>query len=400
MARPSDVQAQYEAFPYPERDPADEAKRLITGSPSDPRELDHYLFGGRRDWSTPLRALFAGGGTGDGLIQLAQMLKLAKRPYDITYLDLSKASRKIAEARAKARGLSGITFKTGSLLDAADHGPFDYIDCCGVLHHLPDPLAGFAALRGAIAADGGLGFMVYAPYGRSGVYPLQDAFGTLLEGLSPPARLDKAKQIFDRLPDGHPFKRNTQVVDHKQSDAGFYDLLLHSQDQAFDVARLIQTLDESDWHLSGLCDGVGYELARFAEVPDGMHTHTQMALAEKLNGTIKVHVGYAAAQQTCKPATYAPDLIPHLRGGAPAQIAKAVAMGKPLPVSRAGITEKIMLPKGAAPMIAAANGGRDLGTIARMANLDPIAAKSLWGAVEPKLAPWGLLLYSNLLKGR
>ena len=31
------VRDQYEAYPYPARDPRDEAKRLITGSPSDIR---------------------------------------------------------------------------------------------------------------------------------------------------------------------------------------------------------------------------------------------------------------------------------------------------------------------------------------------------------------------------
>ena len=35
---------QYEAYPYPARDPADEAKRLIEGSPSHLLEIDHYLF--------------------------------------------------------------------------------------------------------------------------------------------------------------------------------------------------------------------------------------------------------------------------------------------------------------------------------------------------------------------
>ena len=137
------VQDQYETFPYPERDPADEAKRMITGSPSHPLEIDHMLFGGVRDWSNGTRILVAGGGTGDALVQLAQVLTSAKKPFEITYIDLSKASREIAEARIKARGLKGVTFITGSLLDAAEYGPFDYIDCCGVLHHLPDPQAGF-----------------------------------------------------------------------------------------------------------------------------------------------------------------------------------------------------------------------------------------------------------------
>ncbi|AGI69570.1 hypothetical protein OAN307_c41730 [Octadecabacter antarcticus 307] len=79
--------------PFPDRDPADEAKRLITGSLSYPREIDHFLFGGTRDWTKPLRALFAGGGTGGWLIQLAQLLTAAKRPYDITYIDRPKSLR-------------------------------------------------------------------------------------------------------------------------------------------------------------------------------------------------------------------------------------------------------------------------------------------------------------------
>jgi len=215
------VRDQYEAYPYPDRDPADEGKRLIAGSPSEPREIDHFIFAGHRDWSTPLRVLVAGGGTGDGLIQLAQMMAWAGKPSEITYLDLSTASRNVAEARARARGLTGIRFETGSLLEAGDYGAFDYIDCCGVLHHLPDPVAGFAALRAALAPGGGLGFMVYAPHGRSGVYPLQAAFGALLSGLPPQDRLARAKEIFARLPEDHPFKRNRLVGDHEQSDAGF-----------------------------------------------------------------------------------------------------------------------------------------------------------------------------------
>ena len=69
--------AQYEAYPYPARDPRDEAKRLVVGSPSHLREVDHWIFGARRPASAPLRALVAGGGTGDGAIMLAQHLAWA-----------------------------------------------------------------------------------------------------------------------------------------------------------------------------------------------------------------------------------------------------------------------------------------------------------------------------------
>ncbi len=39
---------QYEASPYPARDPAEERLRLINGSPSHIDEVNHYVFGGRR----------------------------------------------------------------------------------------------------------------------------------------------------------------------------------------------------------------------------------------------------------------------------------------------------------------------------------------------------------------
>ena len=393
----TDVTAQYEAYPYPARDPRDEATRLVTGSPSDPREMDHFLWGGQRDWRTPLRALFAGGGTGDGLIQLAQILTSAGRPFEITYLDLSVASRKVAEARAKARGLTGITFHTGSLLDAAEYGPFDYIDCCGVLHHLPDPAAGFAALRAAVAPNGGLGFMVYAPYGRSGVYPLQEAFGALLAGVSPQERLAKAREIFAKVPDGHPFKANTHLGDHHQSDAGFYDLLLHAQDRAFGVDELLAVMEKTGWALADFCEPAAYDLSRIAPVAGGMTRAQQMALAEKLSGTMKVHVGYARPVGADVPK---PEMsrIPHVRGISAGKLAQAVAQGRSLPVQKGTETVRLKLPMGAAPLLAGVNGRRSLAQIASGAKVDPIAFSALWGPVETALSGWGLLLYSNLLK--
>src|SRR5262249_56335110 len=82
------VRAQYEAYPYPARDPRDEKRRLISGSPSHPLEIDHYLFAGRRDWSLTFRALIAGGGTGDAAIMLAPGLPDRGCPVELVYLAL------------------------------------------------------------------------------------------------------------------------------------------------------------------------------------------------------------------------------------------------------------------------------------------------------------------------
>ncbi len=395
------VKDQYEAFPYPERDPAEEARRLVTGSPSHPLEIDHFVFGGRRDWSQPLRVLVAGGGTGDGLIQIAALMAQAKRPCEITYVDLSRAARGVAEARARARGLEEtITFHTGSLLEAPRMGPFDYIDCCGVLHHLPEPEAGFRALRAALAPGGGMGFMVYAPYGRSGVYPLQAAFGALFGDLPPRDRLRQAREVFERVPDNHPFKCNPNVNDHENGDAGFYDLLLHSQDRAYDVAQLLDTLAATGWALSGFTLPAIYDLGRFMDPPAEMPQARAMALAEQLNGTIRTHTAYAVAADEARGPARGSNraLVPHLKGVRARDLAGATARGQGVKVESNGLTDRIALPVEAAPLIAGIDGRRSLGQIAAQAGMDPIGMGALWSRVEAQLLPWGMLLYSDLLR--
>ncbi|ETX13984.1 methyltransferase [Roseivivax halodurans JCM 10272] len=391
----------YDAYPYPERDPSEERRRLITGSPSHPLEMDHALWGGARDWSRPLRALVAGGGTGDGLIQLAQVLKSAGAPAEITYLDLSASARRVAEERARVRGLD-ITFRTGSLLEAGEHGPFDYIDCCGVLHHLDDPEAGFRALRAALAPGGGMGMMVYAPYGRSGVYPLQEAFGAILGGLPPEERLNAAKGIMGGVPQGHPFRSNPNLVDHAASDAGFYDLLLHGQDRPYSVTELLETFDATGWQLARFAMPGLYDLGALTPHGADLPERARMAAAEKLRGTIKTHIAYAVPEGAEVPKASVRDtkLVPHLRGLKADAAARAVAAGKPLPLRLGSETRELSLPKGAAPLLGAIDGRRSVAEISATVRLDPIAAASHWGRIEAALAPWGLMLLSGLLRRR
>ncbi|MBY5932161.1 class I SAM-dependent methyltransferase [Tateyamaria omphalii] len=387
------VHAQYEAYPYPERKPTDERKRLVTGSPSLPVEMDHWLWGGARDWSQPLKALVAGGGTGDALIQLAQKLTDAGRPYDITYLDLSQASRRIAEKRAEVRKLAGITFVTGSLLDAGTYGPFDYIDCCGVLHHLPDPQAGFEALAGALKPDGGIGLMVYAPHGRSGVYPLQTAFNALLGDLPPEKQLKAAKRIFDRLPDAHPFKRNARVVDHRNGDAGFYDLLLHSQDRPFTITELVSALNSADLEHAGSPEPMLYDPSPLLDAACDLDPIARMQLAEDLRGTFKTHVAYARPKGTViAPPLGQPDAIPHLRDAEARTLAAHIAKGKGITIDTAGEAFSFDIPAQAAQLIERVDGAR---TIAQIAPSD--VELEVWSSVETALCSAGMMHYSRLL---
>jgi len=396
------VAEQYEAYPYPARDPGDERRRLITGSPSHPLEIEHFLFAGRHDWRRPLRALFAGGGTGDGLIQLAALMDAAGRPAEITWLDLSRRAREIAEARARVRGLGDIRFVTGDLSEAPALGPFDYIDCCGVLHHLPDPATGARALARALAPGGGVGFMVYAPYGREGVYPLQAAFRTLFADDPPEARVAAARRVLEVLPEDHPFRRFPRHGDHRDSDAGFHDLLLHGRDRPFTVDELAALLDSAGLGLVDFTRPALYDPARLlpggVPLPEGLSRTARMTLAERLRGTIKTHVGYAVhaggeAGVAAQPTDM--TLIPHLRGVEAGALARRVKGGGTLRLQLdAGHAEET-LARNSAPLIAGIDGRRRLADIARAAGLDHFAFQARWRPVHAALAGWGLLLYGT-----
>lgn len=304
-ARSAAVHAQYESYPYPERDPADEARRLITGSPSHLLEISHYLNRGRLDLSKPFRALVAGGGTGDATIMLAQQLTDAgAADAMVTYLDLSTASRGIAEARARARGLRNIRFVTGEIEAVARicPGPYDYVDCCGVLHHLADPEAGLRALIGQLAPGGGLGLMVYGALGRRGVYDIQDAMRLLGGGLDDGARLEMLQRLLDGLPQSHWLRRNPFVGDHFQGgEAGLYDLLLHPRDRAYTVPQLLDFIAAGGGRPVALIAPAHYDPRHFLGDPElirragELAQPEQWALAERLSGALTKHIAYVVA---------------------------------------------------------------------------------------------------------
>lgn len=373
------VQQQYEAYPYPARDPADEARRLITGSPSFLPELNHYVFGGRRDFRHSMRVLVAGGGTGDGLIHLAQYLAASGAQHEVVYLDLSAASRAIAEARAKVRGLTNIRFLTGSLLDLPQLAPgsYDYIDCCGVLHHLPDPAAGLQGLVNQLSPHGGMGLMVYGQYGRAGVYPMQAALRQLVGGEPPHQQVALAKALLAELPDTNEFQRNPFLVDHKSNDSGLYDLLLHSQDRAYTVPELHALIDGAGLHIAAFIEPCCYDPLTYLK-DDALRSRAaalplpeQQALAERLCGSLKTHVMYVVPQARAAEAVAqpAPDLAPWLNGVPAKALAETLGQRGELAVAFESARLVFTAPPQAAEIVALIDGRRTLGAMAQMMNL-------------------------------
>lgn len=408
------VHSQYEDLPYPPRDPDDERRRLITGSPSHLAEIDHYVFGGRRDPAEPLHVLVAGGGTGDGTIMLAQQLADAAQahghaPGHVTYLDLSAASLEIAKARAAVRGLDNIEFLQGSLLDVAGlaPGPYDYIDCCGVLHHLEDPAAGLAALASVIKPAGGMGLMVYGTLGRTGVYPVQHALRALAPEDQPPEdRIATARKLLQALPETNWLRRNPLVADHiTAGDAGLYDLLLHSRDRAYTVPEIAALTATSGLAVSGFIEPVQYDPVQYLDDPDlsaaaqALPWLERCALAENLCGTIKTHTFYAvpaARADGLPPTPTKPGTVPALRDGNYTALAKGLAGRQRLQVDLNGVKRRFELPEGAAAILAQMDGQRTLGAIQQGLGLDWIVFKQRFDRLYAVLNALNMLLIRKI----
>ena len=121
---------------------------------------------------------------------------------------------------------------------------FDHIVCTGVLHHLSDPDAALRALRGALAPNGALHLMVYAPYGRAGVYILQDYCRCLGIGHTDAEICDLAASL-KTLPPDHPLAPLLRSSADFASSAGVADALLHPQDRSYSVPQLMEFLERA-----------------------------------------------------------------------------------------------------------------------------------------------------------
>lgn len=305
------VREQYEQYPYPERNPEDERKRLIVSHLTRLDAVNHDCFRGRQDFENNFRVLIAGGGTGDSLIAWAEQLR-TKRGARVTYLDMSTTSSEIARKRASVRGLQNIDWIHDSLLNLPNMGlePFDFIDCSGVLHHLQDPDAGLKALRSVLKPGGAMTLMVYATYGRTGIYQVQNLMRLINdEHDAGSVKIRNTREVLSSLPAGHWFNAGQRFLGAYgdiSNDAGTFDLFLHTQDRAYTILEVHDWLDRCGMKMAGE-PGTHYRqlnylpetflkdralLEKIAAYP----LKQQQAIGEALSGEVAKHEFYVVPE--------------------------------------------------------------------------------------------------------
>jgi hypothetical protein len=129
--------------------------------------------------------------------------------------------------------------------------------CTGVLHHLPDPDAGLAMLRDVLAPRGALHLMVYAPYGRAGIYLLQSYCRRLSVGIAA-QDIDDLVVSLRALPQDHPFAALLRHAPDLQHRSGLADALLHPHDRSYSVPELLEFLNRARLRFGRFLDQAPY----------------------------------------------------------------------------------------------------------------------------------------------
>lgn len=132
---------------------------------------------------------------------------------------------------------------------------FDLIICTGVLHHLVDPDAGLRALRSVLRPDGAMYLMLYAPYGRAGVYMIQDYCRLLGIGTSKP-EIEDLTGVLRSLPQLHPLISTFRGAREGLDADTLTDALLNPRERAYSVPELLDFIERNDlkfarWYWQG-----------------------------------------------------------------------------------------------------------------------------------------------------
>lgn len=233
------LEAFYDRYPYPPpvSDLDAYRQRWQDGAR---RRADFHLFWPTRPYCEDFSILVAGCGT-------SQAAKYAIRwpAAQVTGADFSATSLQHAAALKKKYQLDNLHLHHLAVEQVGDLGTsFDRVVCTGVLHHLQDPDAGLRALQRVLKPHGALHLMVYAPYGRSGIYMMQE-FCRLVGFRAPAADIRDLLLALKALPANHPLTDLLRETPDFRSEAGVADALLHPQDRAYTVAELLTFLESN-----------------------------------------------------------------------------------------------------------------------------------------------------------
>ena len=343
---------------------------------------EYHLFWPRKPYRADLEILVAGCGTW-------QAAKYAVCRPDARVFGIDVSPRSL-EHTARLKAQYNLTnLETGQLAiegAAALGRSFDLIICTGVLHHLADPDAGLRALRSVLKPDGVMSLMVYAPYGRSGVYMLQDYCRRLGIGTSEHDLAD-LRAVLEALPQQHPLVALLRGARDGASPDALADALLNPRDRSYSVPQLFDFISRQELTFRRWYSQAPYlpQCGAIAATPHAkrllaLPEPDQYAAMELWRGTIATHsvvVSRNDAARESLPSTFADrddwrDYVPIRLPGTLCLQERLPAGAAAVLISRYHSSPDLILPIDAREkqMLEVVDGHRSIAAIAAAANGD------------------------------
>ena len=305
------MRAFYESHPYPAPLRDLDRHRELYRNPDRSRAWSLLLWPTEKP-RTEREILVAGCGTSQAAIHA-----LREPDARVTAIDISEVSLRHTRELQRKYGLRNLELHRLAIENVGALGrTFDQIVCTGVLHHLPDPDIGLASLRRALAPNGAMQLMVYASYGRAGIYMMQE-YCRLLRISATKGELSDLGATIGALSADHPtagIARRT--TDFTYPDA-LADALLHPQDRAYTVPQLYAWLERCGPSFGRWVEQAPYlpQCGAIARMPHAARLAVlsppfQHAAVELLRGTMTRH-SFIAYRADCpgesQPVTFDGD---------------------------------------------------------------------------------------------
>jgi SAM-dependent methyltransferase len=284
------VRAFYESHPYPAPLRDLDWHRELYRNPERRRAWSLLLWPAEKPRANR-EILIAGCGTSQAAIHA-----LREPDAHVTAIDISKVSLRHTRELQRKYALENLELHRLAIEEVGKLGRvFDQIVCTGVLHHLPDPDVGLASLRNVLAPKGAMHLMVYAKYGRAGIYMMQEYCRLLGIGATE-AELHDLGAVIGALSADHPVAGVVKRIrDFTYPDA-LADALLHPQDRAYTVPELYAWLERCGLSFGRWVEQAPYlpQCGSIARIPHAARLATlapplQHAAVELLRGTMTRH---------------------------------------------------------------------------------------------------------------
>ena len=232
------IEAFYNDRPYPPPTSDLERHRRAWADPAR-RRMEHHLIWPARPFQEELNVLSPAAAR-----RRPRSTRVCRPGARVTGIDVSATSLRCTQDLKDKYRLTQLELHELPIERVGDlTRRFDLIVCTGVLHHLEDPAAGLAALRSVLEPDGALQLMVYARYGRAGVYMIQEDCRRLGLGASD-AEVQDLGAAIRMLPRAHPLVPLLAQSRDFSSANGLADALLNPRDRSYTVPELLALLRE------------------------------------------------------------------------------------------------------------------------------------------------------------